>query len=239
MTLGKLILIPSWLHEENSAAQFPLDALNQVYALRLFIAERAKTARRFLKAIDYPHPLSEVQMMELNKHQEDDVHRLLAPCLNGQEVGLISEAGVPAVADPGGIIVDTAHRMGIQVVPLIGPSSLLLALMASGMNGQRFTFHGYLSRSEHDLQKELRAMEQDSRQLNTTHFFIETPYRNDKLMATMLRSLAPTTELSAAVNLTSPSQWIRKMTVLEWKKSGVQIGKQPAVFLLFAGKIPS
>lgn len=237
MSKGKLYLIPSWLSEENSSDQFPADTLSAIHTLTHFIAERAKTARHFLKSVDYPHHFDDVDIRELDKHGEDDLGYLLEACEQGHDCGLLSEAGVPAVADPGGIIVDSAHAKGIEVVPLIGPSSLLLALMASGMNGQRFTFHGYLPREEGELKKRLRWMEQDSQQQDTTHLFIETPYRNDKLMSSICSSLHSKTQLTVAADLTSDGQSIRKMSVGEWKKLSQNISKKPVVFLLFAGNL--
>ncbi|MEQ9187432.1 MAG: SAM-dependent methyltransferase [Cryomorphaceae bacterium] len=234
---GKLILIPSWLHEANSAAQFPGDTLKTTHGLTYFIVERAKTARHFLKRIAYPTPFDDTHMLELDKHALDDTDRLLQPCMEGHDTGLISEAGVPGVADPGGMLVDAAHRKGIQVVPLIGPSSILLALMASGMNGQRFTFHGYLDRDERILATQLKEMEQDSRKNNTTHMFIETPYRNDKLLSALLKHLAGSTRLCTAIDLTAPEQQIVNMSAEEWKRSKKSIGKKPAVFLLFSGEL--
>ena len=237
MTKGKLYLIPSWLSEENSSAQFPVDTLEATHGLTHFIVERAKTARHFLKSIGYPHHFDEVDMRELDKHGQDDLDYLLEACIQGHDCGLLSEAGVPAVADPGGIVVSAAHERGIEVVPLIGPSSMLLALMASGMNGQRFTFHGYLPREEGELKKQLRWMEQESQQKDTTHLFIETPYRNDKLMASICNVLQSNTQLSVAVELTGAEQSVRKKSIGEWKKITQTIGKKPAVFLLFAGNL--
>ncbi len=237
MQKGRLILIPSWLHEANSQSQFPGDTLAVTHGLTHFIVERAKTARHFLKSIAYPIPFDDTQMMELDKHAIDDTDRLLQSCMDGHDTGLISEAGVPGVADPGGMLVDAAHRKGIRVVPMIGPSSILLALMASGMNGQRFTFHGYLERDERDLTVQLKELEQDSRKNDTTHIFIETPYRNDKMLTALMRVLAPSTRLCAAIDLTAPDQQVINMSIEEWKRSKKLIGKKPAVFLLFSGKL--
>ena len=239
MKRGKLILIPSTLAETNSAAQFPKDTIDQTFALKHFIAERAKTARHFLKTIGYPHHFSEVEVMELNKHGEDDLRQLLQFCEQGIDTGLISEAGVPGVADPGGIIVREAHRRGIEIVPLIGPSSLLLALMGSGMNGQNFHFHGYLPREDAELIKTIKTLEAQSRQEDVTQMFIETPYRNDKLLPVLLKHLSPQTDLCVAANLTAPNESIVTKSVQLWKKSGIVLGKKPAVFLLFSGKLHS
>lgn len=239
MSKGRLYLIPSWLHEGNSRQQFPDDTMQVAHRLTCFIVERAKTARHFLKQIDYPHHFDSVEMLELDKHGIDDHDRLLQPCVEGRDTGLLSEAGVPGVADPGGMLVEAAHRKGIEVIPLIGPSSILLALMASGMNGQRFTFHGYLERDDRALMHQLREMEQESRQNHTTHIFIETPYRNDKMLAVLLKGLGPQTRLCVAANLTAPDQEIVSKPVSEWKKMKKSFGKKPAVFLVFSGDLQS
>lgn len=239
MKKGQLILIPSALADTNSARQFPQDTLDETFALKHFVTERAKTARHFLKAIGYPHHFSEVEVMELNKHGEDDLRHLLQYCEQGIDTGLISEAGVPGVADPGGIIVREAHRRGIEIVPLIGPSSLLLALMGSGMNGQNFHFHGYLPREDVELIKTIKTLEAQSRQEDVTQMFIETPYRNDKLLPVLLKHLSPQTDLCVAANLTAPNESIVTKSVELWKKSGIVLGKKPAVFLLFSGKLHS
>jgi len=236
---GRLILIPSALAETNSAKQFPQDTLDETFALKHFVAERAKTARHFLKSIGYPHHFSEVEVMELNKHGEDDLPQLLQFCEQGIDAGLISEAGVPGVADPGGIIVREAHRRGIGIVSLIGPSSLLLALMGSGMNGQNFHFHGYLPREDADLIKFIKTLEVQSRQEDVTQMFIETPYRNDKLLPALLKHLSPQTDLCVASNLTAPNESIVTKSIELWRKSGIVLGKKPAVFLLFSGKLHS
>jgi len=236
---GRLILIPSALAETNSAKQFPQDTLDETFALKHFVAERAKTARHFLKSIGYPHHFSEVEVMELNKHGEDDLPQLLQFCEQGIDTGLISEAGVPGVADPGGIIVREAHRRGIGIVSLIGPSSLLLALMGSGMNGQNFHFHGYLPREDADLIKFIKTLEVQSRQEDVTQMFIETPYRNDKLLPALLKHLSPQTDLCVASNLTAPNESIVTKSIELWRKSGIVLGKKPAVFLLFSGKLHS
>jgi len=234
---GRLLLVPSALSEHNPKGFLPGVSLSEIHATRFFVAERAKTARAFLKAIEYPIPMADVGMKELNKHGKDNIDFLLEEAQNGHDVGLISEAGVPGVADPGGAIVRQAHHQGIEVVPLVGPSSILMALMSSGMNGQRFTFHGYLPRHESDLAAALKSMEADSVKNSTTHIFIETPYRNDKILTVALKTLRQNTDFSVAVNLTSQDQKITTMRVAEWRKSKKIIGKQPAVYLVFAGEI--
>lgn len=239
MKKGRLILVPSALTDQHANSHFPEASLQAIFPLRFFIAERARTARRFLRSIGYQTDFDQVVIQELDKHRVDDAKHLLKPCLEGFDVGLLSEAGVPGVADPGGIIVRTAHRLGIQVHPLIGASSLLLALMAAGMNGQAFQFHGYLPREENLMMKILKQLESNSHQHNCTMFFIETPYRNDKTFQLLLKHLNPSTDLGLATQLTGSDEFIRTCTVDEWRTRKHVIGKKPTVFLLFSGFLES
>lgn len=232
----ELLLIPSSLHESNGSRFLGSDTLDEIFDCQNFIVERAKTARHFLKSIGYPHHFDEVKMLELNKHGEDDIDELFSLFDSGA-VGLISEAGVPGVADPGGLIVRQAHAEGIEIRPLIGPSSLLLALMASGMNGQKFTFHGYLPRDEKDLFRKLKEMERQSKAENCTQLFIETPYRNSKVLKSILKALDGNSDLCIASNLTAPDQIIRTKTISEWKKQEPELAKNPTVFLIYSGEL--
>lgn len=235
MSKGRLLLVPAALSDWEPASFLPEATTELVFQTRYFIAERAKTARHYLKAIGYPVPMSEVQMSELNKHGDDNLGGLLQPCLDGYNCGLISEAGVPGVADPGGLIVREAHRLGIEVLPLVGASSLLLALMASGMNGQRFAFHGYLPKDEYELARELKRLEIESRSHAVTQMFIETPYRNEKMLAALKKHLNPQTDLCIAVNVTANNQQIATRSISEWKKVKINFDRKPAVFLIFSG----
>ena len=236
MSKGQLVLIPSALSANKPRQYLPERSLEWIFDLTHFIAERSKTARQFLKSLDFPKPMSEIHVVELHKHQEEDYNELLQPCLEGINVGLLSEAGVPGVADPGGGVVRAAHDLGIDAVPLIGPSSLLLALMASGMNGQKFTFHGYLPKDDKSLHKALTQMEGESRRENTTHMFIETPFRNQKLHATLLKVLSSDTRLSVSVELTSNNEVNRSKSIQEWKKIKINLDKKPTVFLIYSGE---
>lgn len=233
---GRLLLIPAALSDSKPTQFLAPQTIELVYSTRHFIAERGKTARHYLKSIGYPLPMAEVSMSEISKHGEDDVKALLEPCLNGFDCGLLSEAGVPAVADPGGAIVRVAHELGIEVLPLIGPSSILLALMASGFNGQRFSFHGYLAKDENELGKQIRQLEVESLSQNITQIFIETPYRNQKMIHALIRHLRPTTEFCLAVNLTASDQKIITLSIENWKKVKNNFDRKPAVFLIYAGK---
>ena len=232
---GKLYLIPSALSETNAKRYLAPETMEVIFGLKHFIVERAKTARHFLKSIQYPTHFDEAVMRELDKHKDDDVKFLLQDCVAGCDVGIISEAGVPGVADPGGIIVRAAHDQGIEICPLIGPSSILLALMAAGMNGQRFSFHGYLPRNEGELINALRNLEQESKRNDVTQLFIETPYRNDKMLAVLLKYLHPNTSLCMASNINAPDQMIVTKTITDWRKSKLVLEKKPTVFLLFSG----
>jgi len=210
--------------------------LATVRPLTYFVVEQAKTARAFLKAAGTDTPLQELQLEELNEHTKADaLDRLLAPLRSGHDVGLLSEAGCPAVADPGANLVALAQQENIRVVPLIGPSSLLLALMASGLNGQRFAFLGYLPAKEAERTKALRDLESDSRKHKQTQLFIETPYRNKAMFEGILQTCSPTTRLTVATDLTLPSESVITLTIAQWKKkTPPEIERRPTVFLLLA-----
>jgi len=201
-----------------------------------FVVEQAKTARAFLKAAGTDTPLQELQLEELNEHtRADALDRLLAPLRAGHDVGLLSEAGCPAVADPGANLVALAQQENIRVVPLIGPSSLLLALMASGLNGQRFAFQGYLPAKDADRSKALRDLESESRKRAQTQLFIETPYRNRAMFDAILLACQPGTRLTVATDLTLPGESVLTRTIQQWKKqTPPEIERRPTVFLLLA-----
>ena len=205
----------------------PASAIETIKGLKHFIVENAKSARAFLGAIGMP-------VRELNLTVVGESGDSLAPLRQQQSVGLLSEAGCPAIADPGAEIIEAAHREGFRVVPLVGPSSIVLALMASGLEGQRFAFLGYLPRESAERAKRIRGIEQRSRKEKETQIFIETPYRNDVLLAALLESCAPTTRLCVAADLTLESESIATKTVAEWRRAGSAIGKRPAVFVLQA-----
>ena len=230
---GKLYLFPSSLGENTTHA---IPELNNhiLDTITFFIAERAKTARHFIKACIPGKDLSPLQFSELNKRTPpEEIPGFLKPCLEGQNMGLLSEAGCPGVADPGALVVQTAHQKGIQVVPLSGPSSILLALMASGMNGQQFCFQGYLPPKKPELAKELSKLEQLSAKFRQTQIFIETPYRNNGLVETALQSLSPHTLFCIAVDLTLPGEYVQTHSIAEWKKMDIpNLHKRPAIFLL-------
>jgi 16S rRNA (cytidine1402-2'-O)-methyltransferase len=209
----------------------PASTLNVVRQLRDFVVENAKSARAFLSAAGCKP--RELQLAELSEHTRPvDVPGLLEPLRQGRALGLLAEAGCPAIADPGALLVDAAHREGFRVVPLVGPSAITLALMASGLEGQRFAFCGYLPRDPLERKKKIHELEARSRREAQTEIFIETPYRNDALLTALLETCASTTRLCVAADLTLSSETIETRPVGEWKTK--PIGKRPAVFLLLA-----
>ena len=212
----------------RAADALPAAALQKIRALKDFAVENAKSARAFLGEIGMP--VRELNIFEL----QNETHPL-KPMLEGRDLGLLSEAGCPAIADPGAALVEAAHREGFDVVPLVGPSSIVLALMASGLEGQRFAFCGYLPREGEDRKTKLRELEARSRREDETEIFIETPYRNDALLAALVETCRPATKLCVAADLTLPSQSIRTKSIADWRKAAAPIGKRPAVFLLLSG----
>ena len=234
---GRLFLVPAWLSEAAPVeAALPAQALAAVRRLERFVVEDARSARRFLAACGHPKPMRELAFEELNEHTPSAaVPVLLAPLLEGADVGLLSEAGLPAVADPGALLVAAAHARGIAVVPLVGPSSILLALMASGLQGQRFRFHGYLPVEAPARRARLAELEREAARADETQVFIETPYRNDALLADILATCRGATRLAVAADLTAPTEWIRMDTVAGWKsRPPPAIGKRPAIYLVHA-----
>jgi 16S rRNA (cytidine1402-2'-O)-methyltransferase len=236
---GVLYLIPNTLGEGDAAALaqvLPDPVRVRAAALAYYIGENAKTTRAFLKKVGTERPIQEIEVRELNiKTPRGEIDRLLAPIIAGSDAGLVSEAGCPAVADPGALLVRRAHERGVKVVPLVGPSSILLALMASGMNGQSFAFNGYLPVDAAERGKRLRELEQLSRKADQTQIFIETPYRNKAMLDTLIATCAPSTLICVAVDLTLPEETIVTRTAADWKKKNApDLHKRPAIFLLLA-----
>jgi 16S rRNA (cytidine1402-2'-O)-methyltransferase len=231
-----LYLIPSNLAAGDPTRVLAASALAVAGTLDHFIAERAKSARAFLKAIGHPRLLREITIEELNEHTpEHRIPALLAPLRAGVSCGLLAEAGCPAVADPGAPLVLLAHQAGVRVKPLVGPSAIILALMASGLQGQRFAFHGYLSATKGDREEQLRTLEAVSRSRDETQIFIETPYRNLQLFGSLLACCAPDTLLCVASDLTGPAERVSTRSVADWRRGDLPaIGKLPSVFLLHA-----
>ncbi|NIE64906.1 SAM-dependent methyltransferase [Burkholderia sp. Ax-1719] len=239
MSTGTLYLIPNTLGDGDEAAlayALPAPVRERAGTLASYIGENAKTTRAFLKRVGTTRPIQEIEIHELNVNTPaGEIDKLLKPLLAGIDTGLVSEAGVPAVADPGALLVRRAHERGIKVVPLVGPSSILLALMASGLNGQSFAFHGYLPVDANERIKKLRELEQTSRKAKQTQIFIETPYRNKAMLDTLLSTCAPSTLICVAADLTLPTETILSRAVSDWKKKPTpDLHKRPAIFLLLA-----
>lgn len=229
---GILYLIPAPLGEAAEHV-IPEYIKQQTYLLKHFIVEREKTARRYLKSIGYPHSLDELVLFALNEHtQEADLSEFIEPLKQGISMGLISEAGCPGVADPGAAIAALCHSHHIKVAPLVGPSSILLALMASGMNGQNFAFVGYLPVKDPERKKEIQRLELLSQKTGQTQIFIETPYRNHQLLKDLIANCREQTKLCIAVDITLPSEKIITKPIKNWKGFNVEMNKKPAVFLL-------
>ena len=232
-----LYLIPTPLGAPDTPCLLPHEQA-QITGLTDFVVEAEKTARAHLKHLGITTPIRELNLQTLNEHTDlKTLPELLKPLQEGRSMGILSEAGCPAVADPGANLVALAHRHDYEVRPLVGPSSLLLALMASGANGQNFAFKGYLPSEKSERIAALKSLEQRSRQQNETQLFIETPYRNDALLADALETLHPETRLCTAIDLTLPTQEIISQTVAAWRKSKTlpNLKKRPTIFVLHAG----
>ena len=235
MITPALYLIPTTLGDTPSAQVFPPVNHDIIIEIKHFIVEEVRKARRFLKFIDKSIDINSITFYPMGKHSDSDTYaQYLQPIRQGKAVGMLSEAGCPAVADPGSTIVAIAQKESIKVVPLVGPSSILLALMASGMNGQSFSFLGYLPVKADERKSRLKAIEKQSAATGQTQIFIETPYRNDSMMKDILACCHDDTKICVAAGLTSPDAFIRTLKVHEWKKAGAAIGKRPCVFLLLA-----
>ena len=233
---GTLYLIPCTLGDTPAVQVLPQHVIDITRRLRHFVVEHPKTARQFLAALKPEQQIQSLHLATLDEHTApDDLAGLLAPLLAGNDVGILSEAGCPGIADPGADLVNLAHRNSIRIVPLVGPSSILLALMASGLNGQRFTFHGYLPVEEAERNKAIAALEAESSKRNQTQLFIETPYRNDKLFGALLARCHPQTQLCVATDITLPGEQILTRSIAQWKSQPMpQLNKRPSLFLLLA-----
>ncbi len=232
---GKLFLIPTTLGLTEPLEVLPLTIKRTIEQIDHFIVENEKTARRFIKKITPRKTQSLLQIFLLNKFTEAEaLPGYLTPCLEGKAVGVLSEAGCPAIADPGAMIVKLAHEKGIQVVPMVGPSSIILALMASGLNGQNFAFNGYLPIDSGERKKAIKQLEKRSRELGQTQLFMETPYRNDKLVQELLKTLHGKTRLCIAADITLKTEWIRTYEASQWMGKLPELNKRPAIFAIQA-----
>jgi 16S rRNA (cytidine1402-2'-O)-methyltransferase len=231
--LGNLYLIPTTLGEVQPEDVLPITIQRTIDVLGDYIVENEKTARKFIKLMQPQKVQADLRIHVLNKRTEaSELKAMIQPCLQGRSVGLMSEAGCPGVADPGAVIVKLAHENGIRVVPLVGPSSILLALMGSGMNGQSFAFNGYLPIEKGEKKQAVRNLERLSEEKNQSQLFIETPYRNNKMLEDLLQILHPKTWLCVAADITLPTEFIKTYTVQDWKKVKVDLHNRPAIFII-------
>lgn len=230
---GKLYLIPSTLGDIAPLEVLPISIKQAIEEINHYVVENEKSARRFIKKISPRKSQPNIRMQVLNKYTDpQEIPGFLLPCLEGLDIGVLSEAGCPGIADPGAEVVRIAHEKNIQVVPLVGPSSLLLAMMASGLNGQNFAFNGYLPIDAPERKKEIKRLERLSVEKGQSQLFIETPYRNDKLFGELLRSLSINTRLCIASDITLPTEFICTRPVRDWKINRVELHKRPTIFII-------
>lgn len=234
MALGTLYMVPVTLGDDNLSYVIPAEVMKLVQDLEYFVVENEKSARRFLSAVKTNKPVRELSFQLLNEHSSDkDLPALIAPLLAGHNVGMLSDAGCPGIADPGATLAALAHKKGIRVTPLVGPSSILLGLMASGFNGQQFTFLGYLPSDKAARITKLKDIEKQSQRLNQTQIFIETPYRNQHMLEDILANCNASTKLCIARNVSLETELVISKTIDEWKKTELpDLHKQPTVFLM-------
>ena len=232
---GNLYLIPCPLGDVQPLEVLPISVKKAIERIDHYIVEHEKNARRFIKSIVPEKEQQTLNFQEINKFTDaSEIPMMLNPCLNGIDVGVISDAGCPGIADPGAMVVHHAHENGIKVIPLVGPSSILLGMMASGFNGQNFTFNGYLPIEKRDRKSELKRLEKLSKDYDQSQLFIETPYRNNQMLQSLTESLHPQTRICVACDITLPSEYIRTATVEKWKKIKVDLHKRPTLFIIQA-----
>lgn len=231
--LGSVYLIPNLLGESKIDEVLPAQVTSVVGSLTHFVVENEKSARRFIKQIAPQKSQQDLVISTINKHTaEVDISQLIEPCISGISIGIISEAGCPGIADPGAEVVRLAHQHKVRVIPMVGPSSILLAMMASGLNGQCFAFNGYLPIEKNERKKALKNLEKKSKEDNQSQIFIETPYRNDKMFADLIETLHPQTLLCIACDISLPSQTIRTQSIAKWRKTNLSLQKRPAIFII-------
>lgn len=230
---GKLYLLPTRLGDNPPLEVLPISVKKIIEQINSYIVENEKTARAFIKKVNSRKSQSSLTIFKLNKFTDAlDLPKFLEPCLKGEDVGLLSEAGCPGIADPGADIVSIAHQKNITVIPIVGPSSILLAMMASGMNGQNFAFNGYLPIDKQEKKKELKRLERLSFDNNQSQIFIETPYRNNKMLEDLCSILDENTKICIATDITLSTEFIKTKTVNEWKKNIVDLHKRPTIFII-------
>ncbi len=232
-TIGKLFLIPTTLGNNNPLEVLPVTVKETIDKINTFIVENDKTARRFIKRISPEKSQPDLKMFHLNKFTDEaELPSFLNACLQGENIGLLSEAGCPGVADPGADIVKIAHEKNIKVVPLVGPSSILLALMSSGMNGQSFSFNGYLPIDKNERKNEIKRLERLSFEHNQSQIFIETPYRNNKMLENLANVLENNTDVCVACDITLNTEFIKTQSASAWKKNKIDLHKRPTIFII-------
>ncbi len=234
-SVGRLFLIPSILGDNEPLEVLPISVKGAIESIDHYVVENEKSARRFIKKISPRKSQSKLKLETLNKFTEQAaIPTFLQPCFEGYDVGIVSEAGCPGIADPGADVVKIAHEKNIRVIPLVGPSSILLAMMASGFNGQNFAFTGYLPIENADRKKAIKTLERTSREMQQSQIFIETPYRNDKLLEELIKTLSGNTKLCVACDITLPTEQIATRSVSEWKNMKWGLHKRPAIFIIQA-----
>jgi 16S rRNA (cytidine1402-2'-O)-methyltransferase len=235
---GILYLVPVGLSEQNTKNVLPEYNFTIIHAIDEFIVENVRSARRFLRSTGYSRNFDEVLFHVLDKHtNEHEIPSFFKGVISGKNIGLLSEAGNPCIADPGNKIVRLAHQQSIRVVPLVGPSSILLALISSGFNGQNFTFHGYLPVDKKERQNKVKELQQQVLQRNQTQIFMETPFRNNALLEDLLGICHENMMLCIATSLTTPEESIRSLSIHQWKKKTPDLHKKPSVFLLYKNEV--
>ncbi len=232
---GTIYLIPSTLGDMAPLEVLPISIKQAIEKIDHYVVENEKTARHFIKKISPRKSQPSLKISVLNKFTEpQEIPGFLNPCLKGADLGILSEAGCPGIADPGAAVVKIAHEKNIQVVPLVGPSSILLALMASGMNGQNFAFNGYLPIEGSERKKYIKSLERKSKENFQSRIFIETPYRNNKMLEELIKALSPSTRICVAADITLPTEYIRTKLAQDWKNETIDLHKRPAIFIIQA-----
>jgi 16S rRNA (cytidine1402-2'-O)-methyltransferase len=230
---GKLYLIPITLGESSIESVIPTDVVKKTISIRHFIVENIRTTRRYLRTLDREFPIDDTSFLELNKHTtESQIETYLKPIFSGNDIGVMSEAGVPGVADPGAAIVELAHKNNITIVPFVGPSSILMSIMASGLNGQNFAFNGYIPVKSQERIKYIKYLEKKSIQEQQSQLFIETPYRNNSMFDDILKSCMPNTKLCVATDITLSTEFIKTDYIKNWKNKKVDLKKRPSIFII-------
>jgi len=233
-TQGRIFVIPSQLGEQPPLEVLPLSIRKKIIDINHFVVENEKVARRYIKKIVPGKSQNNINFFILNKHTEDsEIHEYLKPCYNNFDVGVLSDAGCPGIADPGSKLVKLAHHQNIRVMPLVGPSSIFLGLMASGLNGQNFAFNGYLPIDKKECKTKLKSLEKRSEKESQTQIFIETPYRNQQLFNLLIKTLSPDTLLTIACDISISGEYIKTKTVHDWKKESIDIHKRQCTFLFY------